>query len=774
LREIQSIADKVGGAHRYALAALLVFAATAARFSAEGLIPNQPFPSYFFAVLVTAAVAGAAPTALATMLSAIVGSYFFIEPHGSWHIGEKADLVRTVVFVFVGLSVAAFAYAGERAFRRAVTAEVALAEARSRETAAANLKTREAFIAGVLDSLPHNIAVISATGVVLSINRQWQSFAVENDGSRAFVSVGANYLAVSRSAAERGDRYARDALQGLESLLRGEQTSFEMEYPCHAPNQERWFVMHAARAESAPAAVVISHTDITERKRALDAFRESEERFASFMRNLPGLAWIKDLQGRYLYATETTMRAFRTTQEKLYGNTDDRIFDAETAAQFRRNDEKALTSEKGVISVETLAQDDGRIHHSIVSKFPIKDADDVPCAVGGVAIDITERVEAERQLRDATKRLQEADRRKDEFLATLAHELRNPLAPIYNAVSLLRRDAVDSGWNERRLKLLSMAERQIHHLIRLVDDLLEVSRISCGKIALKKQDMDLAEALRNAIDVAAPVLAERGHKLDLSVPDEPLIVSADSVRLTQIFANLLNNAANYTEPGGVISVEARRGRDEAIVAVRDSGVGIAADMLPRIFDLFTQVDQSSGPRRAGLGIGLALVRSLVEMHGGRVEAQSDGVGQGSVFTVRLPLRPAGSVGATQGARPETPAQPGRRILVIDDEHDVADSLVMLLEMLGAKTEVAYNGESGLAKLREFNPDVVFLDLGMPQMDGYETARRIRALPEGRTVKLIALTGWGDNMIFPRPLEAGFDKKMTKPASFESLRDAVAS
>jgi PAS domain S-box-containing protein len=770
---MQSFGDRLGGAHRYAFATLLVFAATAARFWADDLIHTQAFPTYFFAVLVTTAVAGAGPAILATLLSAIAGAFFFIEPRGSWQVAEQGDAVRIAVFVLVGLSVAAFAFAREKAFQRAVKAEVELAEARAGEDAAAKVKARESFIAGVLDSLPHNIAVISATGVVLSINRQWARFACENRGENAFVSVGANYLKVSRRAAEHGDPYAKAALEGLESLLRGEQATFEMEYPCHAPDQQRWFVMHAARAESAPAAVVISHTDITERKRAVDALRESEERFSSFMRNLPGLAWIKDLRGRYLYATDATMRAFGKAQTGLYGKTDEQVFDAETAEQFRRNDEKALASLEGLISVETLAHEDTRVHHSLVSKFPIKDADGAPYAVGGVAIDITERVEAERQLRDATERLKQADRRKDEFLATLAHELRNPLAPIYNAVSLLRREAPEFAWDERRLRLLSMAERQIHHLIRLVDDLLEVSRISCGKIALKKQEMDLAEVLRNAIDVGDPALKERNHKLELSLPDEPLIVSADPVRLTQIFANLLNNAANYTEPGGIVSVGVMRDHDEAVVTVRDNGVGIAPEMLPRIFNLFTQVDPSPGARRAGLGIGLSLVRSLVEMHGGAVEAQSDGIGKGSVFTVRLPLLAGRGAAVTKESAGAVIAESGRRVLVIDDDHDVADSLVMLLELLGATVQVAYNGDSGLSKLREFHPDLVFVDIGMPQMDGYETARRIRTSPEGKAVKLIALTGWGEDQVLARAQEAGFDQKLTKPASFESLQEAVA-
>jgi PAS domain S-box-containing protein len=769
---IRSFGDRAAGAWRYALAVLLVFAATAVRYWADGVLHSQPFPTYFLAVLLTVAVAGAGPAVLATVLSAVAAAYFFIDPRLSFLISEPAGMVRLAIFLAIGLTIAAFAQAKAKAYARALDAEIKLAEARAREGADARLKAREAFITGVLDSLPHEITVISATGVVLSVNKQWTRFAVENNGSGSAVLVGANYLQSSRRAAEQGDPYAKAALEGIEALLAGERTAFEMEYPCHGPREERWFVMHAARAECAPAAVVISHTDITERKRAVDALRQSEARFSSFMRHLPGLAWIKDLQGRYLYATDLTIRAFRTTPDALYGKTDEEIFDALTAAQFRHHDEMALASPKGLISVETLAQDDGLVHHSVVSKFPIKDADSVPYAVGGVAIDITERVQAERQLQEATRRLQEADRRKDEFLATLAHELRNPLAPIYNAVSLLRREALESSADERHLKLLTMADRQVQHLIRLVDDLLEVSRISNGKIDLKKQEMDLSETLRNAIDLANPILLERRHKLETSIPEAPLMVCGDPVRLTQIFANLLNNAANYTEPGGRVSIAVEPVGDTAVVTVRDNGVGIPANMLPRIFDLFTQVDQSARPRRSGLGIGLALVRSLVDMHGGSVEAQSDGVGRGSVFTVRLPLLSHQS--ATTGEA-DTPvaARSAARVLVIDDDRDVADSLVILLEMLGATVQVAYCGEEGLALLQAFRPDVVLVDLGLPGIDGYETARRIRALTEGRPVRLVALTGWGESDILARAREAGFDQKLTKPASFDSLQEAIA-
>jgi CheY-like chemotaxis protein/two-component sensor histidine kinase len=296
-----------------------------------------------------------------------------------------------------------------------------------------------------------------------------------------------------------------------------------------------------------------------------------------------------------------------------------------------------------------------------------------------------------------------------------------------------------------------------------------VSRITRGKIELRKQRTDLTSVLRHAIETAQPTIAAGGHRLDVRLPGEPLTLEADPVRLAQVFTNLLNNAAKYTEQGGVISLVAGREGDEAVVTVRDSGVGIPREMLPRVFDLFTQIDRTLGRAQGGLGIGLALVKRLVELHGGAVEAHSDGLGRGSAFVVRLRLFAQNGAKAPMSTAMTHDLPVSRRILVIDDDHDVADSLVMFLETFGANVHVAYSGESGLAAVKEFQPELIFLDLGMPKMDGYETARRIRALPEGREVKLVALTGWGQGQIRDRAQDAGFDCQLTKPAGIDALQ-----
>ncbi len=370
--------------------------------------------------------------------------------------------------------------------------------------------------------------------------------------------------------------------------------------------------------------------------------------------------------------------------------------------------------------------------------------------------------------------LREADRRKDEFLATLAHELRNPLAPIRNALQILKMPRVDV---ETAARSRDMMERQVHHLVRLVDDLLDVSRVMRGKIELRRERVELASVVARAVETVQPLVDAQGHELSVRLPQESLPLDADPVRLTQVVGNLLTNAAKYTERGGRICVTAGREGDAAVLRVRDSGIGIATDMLPRIFDLFVQVDHDAGRSQGGLGIGLTLVKNLVEMHNGRVEARSDGPGRGSEFVVWLPLHPVGGEdlspeGATSDAPPAAPRS-GYRLLVVDDNQDAANSLATLLRLEGHEARVAYSGVAALQMTKAFTPDAVFMDLGMPGMDGYETARRMRAQPGLERTILAALTGWGQQEDRRRTSEAGFNYHLVKPPEPEALEEILA-
>jgi PAS domain S-box-containing protein len=394
---------------------------------------------------------------------------------------------------------------------------------------------------------------------------------------------------------------------------------------------------------------------------------------------------------------------------------------------------------------------------------PILDDQGRVIGASKVARDITPRKKAEAALR-------EADRRKDEFLATLAHELRNPLAPIRNSLSILRL-TTHNDWTIDRLT--ETMERQVNHMVRLVDDLMEVSRITRGKIDLRKEVVDLATVIRNAIETSRPLIDSSGHRLAVSVPTEPLLLEGDPVRLAQVFGNLLNNAAKYTESGGQIWLTARREGDNACVVVKDNGSGMPSEVLPRIFDMFMQVDGSTGRSQGGLGIGLTLVKRLVEMHGGTVEARSDGLGRGSEFAVRLRLAAnARPESLNSGATPHQVLSP-RRILVIDDNRDAADSLALLLRMLGANVQAVYSGRDGLEAVRQSHPAVVLLDIGMPEMDGYEVARCIRRESDGHQITLIALSGWGQEEDRRRSAAAGFDHHLIKPADLKVLEDLLA-
>ena len=371
-----------------------------------------------------------------------------------------------------------------------------------------------------------------------------------------------------------------------------------------------------------------------------------------------------------------------------------------------------------------------------------------------------------------TQTLAEADRRKDEFVATLAHELRNPLAPITNSVHLLR---LLSPPDTESRHLTEILERQVAHMVRLVNDLMELSRITRGLLVLHRERTDLATVIRNALEASRPNIEAGGHTLTISLPGAPLPLDADPIRLAQVFANLLNNAAKFTDRGGEIVLSAARRDHAAEIRVRDSGLGISPEMLPRVFEMFTQADRAGTRAQSGLGIGLTLVKSLVEMHGGRVDAQSQGLGMGSEFIVLLPL-------AERAPEPHTPTSfdsekpvlRGLRVLVVDDSRDGADSLAVLLRHLGAEVRVANDGPAALEVLREFGPDAAIVDIGMPGITGFEVARRIRMRPEHSAMTLIALTGWGQEADRTRTRSAGFDHHLIKPADLESLRHLLIS
>ncbi len=368
--------------------------------------------------------------------------------------------------------------------------------------------------------------------------------------------------------------------------------------------------------------------------------------------------------------------------------------------------------------------------------------------------------------------MRQADLRKDEFLATLAHELRNPLAPIHHALQVMRQttNPVEQRTNRE------VIERQVRQLVHLVDDLLDVSRVSRGKLDLRKGPVTLAEVLKSGIETSRPLVEAQGHALTVTLPPEPVWLFADLTRLAQVFSNLLNNSAKYTEPGGQIALTAGVEGREVLISVSDTGIGISPDMLPHVFDVFRQAANAGEHAQGGLGIGLTLVRRIIELHGGSVEARSQGLGQGSEFVVRLPADvppPAPSSADTANPSRIEPREPSLRVLVVDDNADSADTLAMLLRMSGHEVAVARDGYSAVDQTASFRPDLVLLDIGLPGISGYEAARRIRQLPGGPAVQLVALTGWGQEDDRRRSREAGFDQHLVKPVDFDALRNLLA-
>jgi PAS domain S-box-containing protein len=366
--------------------------------------------------------------------------------------------------------------------------------------------------------------------------------------------------------------------------------------------------------------------------------------------------------------------------------------------------------------------------------------------------------------------LAEADKRKTEFLATLAHELRNPLAPIVNASQILRRAGADSAVAESSRAVI---DRQVQQLVRLVDDLLDLSRISTGKLELRPQRCELADIVQAAVETSRPIIEASDHRLSVELPSEPIVLHGDETRLAQVLLNLLNNAAKYTPHGGHIRIGAERQGDSVVIRVRDTGSGIEPQMLSRIFDLFAQVTDSLGSAQGGLGIGLTLARRLVEMHGGRIEASSDGPNRGSEFSVHLPLGDAPAARESAVESPSEASIAGRRILVVDDNQDSAESMSLLLSLLGNEVRTAYDGVQALNEADAFRPDLVLLDIGLPGLNGYEVAERLRSDPVLGRATLVALTGWAQDDDRRRSREAGFDHHLVKPTELSDLQRILA-
>ena len=569
----------------------------------------------------------------------------------------------------------------------------------------------------------------------------------------------------------------RAQVQAHIALAIAEHSPFEASYRVRAGDGQYRSVIARGRVEYAadgtPLQLPGVILDVTRQKQVEDALRSSEERYSALIDLMDQafcvIEMLYDEQGRpvdFRYLEGNPAFVKQSGLDNAIGKTIRSIVPEHDQHWFDLYDQVLKSGEPVRYENEAVAME------RWFEVFAARLGGPGSRLLTVLFSDISERKRSENQLRQLADNLSEMDRRKTEFLATLAHELRNPLAPIRNGLQIMRL-AADKPATVARVR--DVMERQVNQMVHLVNDLLDVARITRGQIELKLERADLKTIIAGAVETSMPLIEANRHQLQLELDAQPLPLMADPTRLAQVLGNLLNNAAKYTPTGGHISLRAVRDGQEALIEVQDSGVGIPAESRASVFDMFTQVGQNMGRAQGGLGIGLSLVRRLAELHGGNATAASPGAGLGSTFTVRLPLLAAAPATPATLAGPAIAASSGHfRVLVVDDNVDAADTLAAVLDMMGHATQVAHDGAQALALAPQFLPDVIFLDIGLPGMSGYDVARALRQTPAGAKVVLVALTGWGAENDRSQSSAAGFDHHLTKPANLLAIGELLAS
>jgi PAS domain S-box-containing protein len=721
----------------YLIAVAATLAAAAFRLVLNALLANDlPYLTFFGAIMVAGWYGGFQPGLLATFLSTAATSSFFLAPRLALHQLRAGDIVGLLVFVATGCLISLLCERLHRARN-------------GQQLEAERLRT-------TLQSIGDGVIVTDEAGRIISLNTVAEGLTGWRDteaGGRALPDVFRILNEETRREVEN---------PALRALREGAITGLANHTVLVAKNgEERPIDDSAAPVRNRSGEVIGSilvFRDVAARRRT----NEMQGLLAAVVESSEDAVISKSLEGHIMSWNAGAQAMFGYSAEEAIGRYVGFLMPEELLQE-----EQALLARVGrgerVTTFETVrCRKDGQRLDVSLSLSPIRNESGVIIGASSIARDIRRRKELERTLR-------ETDRRKDAFLATLAHELRNPLAPIRNSVAALRLAKVDDPQLRRTCAII---ERQVQQMARLLDDLLDVSRITHDKLELRREPVTIQTLLNMAVETSQPNIDEKGQTLSLALPPQRIYVDADATRIAQVFSNILSNASKYSKPGATIRVAAEASAGEVVVTTVDDGIGISPEMLPTIFEMFSQAPQALAHAQGGIGIGLALVRGLVELHGGRVSAKSEGAGRGSTFEVRLPAATAPREISAQ-AEPERRLD-GQRILVVDDNRDGADSLSMILSMKGHSVETAYDGPSAVAQAATFAPHVVFLDLGMPGMDGFEAARRIRALPVGATMTLIALTGWGQDRDRNLTREAGFDAHLVKPIDPLSIEDFLAA
>jgi PAS domain S-box-containing protein len=793
---------------RYAAAAAFTALAVGVRAVADPWLGNDiPLATIYGAVALSVWFGGVGPAVMSALLGYVAVDYLFIEPRGDFLSSPRQALVSVIYFASAGLIIA-FGAAVNRAQRLAHN-ERERAEGALRS----NAESQRLLIAmhdatrglGDPGQVMHQIAEcagrhFAASRCIYAEVDATGEHVVFSDYADGVASLSGPHR-MGRFAPELTSAYRQGKTVVIADVRQDPRTNMPDALAAFDAVDVRSLVgvplvkegrlvglfglQHRAprRWSFDEIALVEQVADRTwfavESARAIAALRESEARFRNMADNAPVMVWVTEPDGT---ASFLSARWYEFTGQDPAKAVGFGWLEAVHAGDRGAVEQRFITANnvrEPYRAEYRLRGKDGGYRWVIDAAAPRFAADGRFLGYVGTVLDITDRKLAEDALkehvvaqREAQDALREADRRKDEFLATLAHELRNPLAPIRNAVEIMRlKDTPGSPLARPR----EIIERQLRQLTRLVDDLLEASRITQGKVQLRRERIDVAGAVHEAVEGARPLIEACAHELTVSLPEAALSVNADPTRLTQVILNLLNNAAKYTPRGGHIWLTVEREGDDAVISVRDTGIGLEQAHLPNIFNMFSQVTPALDRAQGGLGIGLALVRGLVELHAGRVEAHSAGLDKGSEFVVRLPALPPGDASLQDsGAPARAPlAATARRILVVDDNRDAAETLGDLLRHMGHDVHMAHDGLEAVQAAAAFRPSVILLDIGLPKMNGFEAARHIRKQAGGAEVTLIALSGWGQEDDKRRAAEAGFDSHLTKPVDLARLEGALA-
>ncbi len=512
-------------------------------------------------------------------------------------------------------------------------------------------------------------------------------------------------------------------------------------------------------------AIAPTGLDVTDQVRAESALKDSVERFETLANNIVQFAWMADAQGSIFWYNDRWYDYTGTTLEQMQGWGWTAVHHPDHVDRVVAKIQRSWETGQDWEDTFPLRGRDGRYRWFLSRAIAIRDQHGRILRWFGTNTDVTEIRDLQEELRQVAVSLSEANRRKNEFLALLAHELRNPLAPIRSAIELLR--LIGNSDEQTLTTTLDIMGRQVNQMVSLIDDLLDVNRISRGTIELRRQNLDVATVVQQALDATRAQMNERGHRVSALLPEESLEVHADPTRLAQIIGNLLNNACKFTPVGGAIAVHVEAESRQAVIRVADNGIGLTAEETQRIFELFSQADRSRSQSQGGLGIGLSLVRSLVELHGGSISVTSAGPGAGAEFIVRLPLAESRSITASPPVAHPVDFQ-NQRILIVDDNRDAAVSLQRLLQELGAVTDVVHTGFEALSAIHNFAPACVLLDLGLPGLNGFEVCREIRTYPASRHILIVAASGWGQPEDRERTRDAGFDAHLVKPIGPQAL------